>query len=388
MNLSSKLLSVFKNHGHHLIFVLSIMSLAALIAWWSVFIHNSIRSQRLHRYSLLESEINLLSLQLGSDPERQPKTGILDEDDRFEVVLESPYEEEYTRSLTPHWPNFYLRLRSHVLEEIERKSASQNFMLLGEASLLIIIILISSVFLYRYIRLERQTLREVTEFWERSAHEIKTPITGIKAFLQNLKSGVYEKDKIEPYVDLALQHVDRQEKLAENILSGFKLKSKDAELRLEEIELTEFLKDYVDKSPLLFSEVDVDFTFDSAQKFFAYADSNALKIILDNIFDNAVKYGPAELRIAVGIESTRKKTSISIQDNGPGFTRGHAENIFKAYKHLEKGLPVKSKGTGMGLFISRRLARIMKGDLVASSEGSGSGAVFRIVLCSGRECEK
>ncbi|MFC2156336.1 sensor histidine kinase [Acidobacteriota bacterium] len=377
----------FRSHGHHIVFILSILSLAALITWWSVFIHNSIQSQRLQHYSLLEAEMDLLSHQIGSVEDQIPRPGILPRDNRFEVVLRSSTDGKYFRALTPHWPNYYLRVRSNVLEEIERESASKNFMLFGESGLLVIIILISSVFLYSYIRLEKQTLREIKEFWERSAHEIKTPITGIKAFLQNLKAGVYEEEKISTYVDLALGQIDRQEKLARNILSGVQLKSEDAKFLIKRVALADFIRDYLSGSPLILSGIDVDFLSDESREIFVSVDPNGLKVILDNIFDNAVKYGPQELKITVRIEADRKRAVILIRDNGFGFNPVQAENMFEAYKHLEKGLPVRSRGTGMGLFISRGLARSMKGDLEASSPGVGEGSEFRVILCSGSECE-
>ncbi len=110
------------------------------------------------------------------------------------------------------------------------------------------------------------------------------------------------------------------------------------------------------------------------------ADINVLKVILDNITDNAVKYCASSPVLQVDCICYENKAVIVIKDNGPGFRPHFIETVFEAYKHLDEKLPVKRRGTGLGLYISRQLARKMGGDLEAYSEGEGKGAEFRIIL--------
>lgn len=368
-----------KEHVHHLIFVVSLLSLAALVAWWSVFIQRSIQQQLTHQYQILKLELDILSLKLGADGNNQPISGPLQEDERFEVGQTVPEDRSFAQRLTPFWPDFWIHPRAKVLAQIEKEKGRLNLMLVGEASLLILIVLISSVFLYRFIQIERRTTLEVKEFWERSAHEIKTPITGLKAFLQNLKSGK-NLDEILPHIHLALKQVEKQEKLAENILSGYYLKSKGRELKLGELDLSRFLVRYLSKGPIQLTKIKVNIDFDPDQPLKVQADAHGLKVILDNIMDNAVKYGPPEPVLTFDIKKEGKKTHIMIQDNGPGLSARQTTAIFQAYKKLDAELPVRKKGTGMGLYISKNLARNMDGDLKAFSRGRGCGARFQITL--------
>ena len=215
----SQFFDMLKRHIHHFIFALTLLSLAALITWWTVFIHNSIQAQHNSHLEKLRVELGYISKELGNR-ENSPNPGVLEQDDRFEILNCTVYDRSMIVKLEPRWPELCVRPRQIALEQIEHKYNRLNFMLIGEAGFFVLIILVSSFFLYRFIQLERRTTLEVKRFWERSAHEIKTPITGVKAFLQNLKSHTYNADELAPYVDLALKQVANQEQLANNILSG------------------------------------------------------------------------------------------------------------------------------------------------------------------------
>jgi signal transduction histidine kinase len=373
-------LKTLKAHGHHFIFILSILALGSLVVWWSIFIRNSIQQQRLYRYDKLEADLKFIAFNLGTDGSHQPSKGIFKEDTRFEVIACQSGSSIFSRPLEPHWPELCLRVRVNILGQIESKISSLNLMLVGEASVLILIVLVSTVFLYRFIRLEKRTAREVNAFWERSAHEIKTPITGIKAFLENLRAGAIDSEKLAMYIDIALGQIERQEKLAENILSGYQLKKREIRLKCVDLELTDFIIDYFAEGSSRLAGSKIIFKFNKDNRMTVRADVNALKVILDNITDNAVKYCASSPVLQIDRIGYGNKAVIVIKDSGPGFHPHFIDTIFEAYKHLDEELPVEHPGTGLGLYISRQLARKMGGDLEAYSEGEGKGAEFRIIL--------
>jgi signal transduction histidine kinase len=378
--LPSRLVSILKKHGHHIVFSLSIISLASLIIWWSIFIHNSIQQQELSQYEKLELDLKYLALKLGSDKDHRPVVGDLIEDRQYEVVPFGSSEERLVRRLEPHWPEFCIKPQAEILQKIEKKYDSLNFMLIGEASLLILTIFICSILLYRFIQLDRRTAKEVREFWERSAHEIKTPITGLKLFLQNLKRRSYSLEEIIPYVDMALRQVGKQEQMAENILSGYHLKSKRDYLKLTDVNLNVFLSEYIRKSALFLTDAKVNLDIKQNSEVRIRGDIRGLKVILDNILDNAIKYCSPGLILTVGIKKEKKHGVVVLRDNGPGIPPKFRENIFRAYKHLDDELPTKRQGTGIGLFISRQLAKKMGGDLKIKSEGTDQGTQFHLFV--------
>ncbi len=112
-----------------------------------------------------------------------------------------------------------------------------------------------------------------------------------------------------------------------------------------------------------------------------FADPDALRVIVDNLIDNALKYTQEKpLELDIRITETRKTLKLAFSDNGPGFDPKLTHNLFEAFRRLTPELPDGSHGTGMGLHISRQLARAMGGDLTAQSDGCGQGATFVLTL--------
>jgi len=187
-------------------------------------------------------------------------------------------------------------------------------------------------------------------------------------------------DEIIPYVDMALRQVGKQEQMAENILSGYHLKWKRDYLKLTDVNLNTFLSAYFRKSALSLIDAKIDLDIKQNSEVRIRVDIRGLKVILDNIIDNAIKYCSPGLILRVSIKKEKKSAVVVLQDNGPGIPPKFRENIFRAYKHLDDELPTKRQGTGIGLYISRQLAKSMGGDLKALSEGSDQGAKFHLFV--------
>lgn len=369
-----------KTHGYQFIFGISILSLALLVAWWSVFLTQSIGKQRTLLKENLVAKLDYFALQLGADQRNPPEHGVFQQDERFEITTGRPESGRFLKSLQPTWPGLYITVRDEALIEIENEFERKRFMLSGESGLLVLLILFCCILLYKFIRLEKRSTKEIEEFWGRVTHEIKTPITGIKTFLLSLKRRSLDESQFLTFVDMALKEVEKQEQLAENILAGSIVRQRNVDLNPVILDIGEFLRDYFKEHVLQLSGIKIILNTDNIKGLLVMADPHALKIILDNITDNAAKYCTPDLNLKIGISQQDSKAVIHIRDNGPGFKPEVIENIFAAYKCLDSELPATGHGSGMGLTISRKLAQKMAGDVQAFSEGEGRGAEFRVFL--------
>jgi signal transduction histidine kinase len=253
-------------------------------------------------------------------------------------------------------------------------------MIIGEGALLVLLILVSSFMLYRLIREERRTLDELSEFWGRITHEIKTPITGLRAFLETLKRQDLDGDKLQPLIELALKQVDRQQQLAHNLLIGQRLRRGAPQLDLQSLNLRSFIDQFFRQQTSLLAGVDLEVSVPSENDLWITADPDALRAILDNLMDNAIKYSSPSPKLSISVSFDDHRAWVLVRDFGIGFPPHQAEHLFDAYRRLKEELPGHSHGTGMGLYISRQLARRMNGDLIASSDGPGQGAEFLLSL--------
>lgn len=373
---------MLKRYGPSIIFGVAILSLALLVAWWSVFLDRSIRERRFLVLADMQTRLTLTAHLLGEQQSPPPPPGIYPQDPQLEILILSapPAHESGILPLTPLHPGFGLHIRRSILDAVQKDFESKRLMLVGETSVLALVVVLCLFFLYKMIRLERRAMMELEEFRGRITHEIKTPITGLKAFLQSLKNGAVGGADLPVLVDLALRQVETQEQLAQNLLAGSL--ARNGRMELEPVALIPFLDHYFDQHPLQFSGAVVQRQLNRRvnEGLQVAADASALKIILDNLVDNALKYGLPPVRLEVELKVRGKKLNLDVRDNGPGIPAGAGEAIFEAYKHLDGELPVAKRGSGMGLHISRALARKMGGDLLALNPPNYQGAFFRIIL--------
>lgn len=371
-----------KQHGHHVIFMMSIVSLALLVTWWSVFINRSIDERRAFHMENLTLALQLFSQQLLTTKHDRLRPGVFPMDQRFEIANCPSGSNSFAKPLLPRYPGLCLKVRNDVLSGIKKDFKQKKMMLIGESGLLFLIILLSSVLFYQFIRLEKRSTREMEEFWSRVTHEIKTPITGIKAFLQSLKSQALPPEQVLLFVDMALIQIERQEKLAENILAGCGLRFADSihKPNTKDLILNECIKGYFEHHMIRLTDAVLSLHLEAAKNVKVRADCHLIRVILDNILDNALKYCSPGLVLTVKTFIQNKKAIISISDNGPGFPAEFSDKIFQAYKYPPSELPGNKHGSGMGLHISRRLAENMGGRLQATGKSKGKGSEFQLHL--------
>ncbi len=350
-----------------------------LVTWWSFFIYRSIEDRTLQQRTILKHELGNIFHRMIDDKEIPVVQGKIERDHRFEIVGSEPDTRSIYSVIPGSSPALYLSVNDHIIEGIEKDQRRKKLMVFGESGLLAFVVLVSIIFLFKFIRLEKRSTKEMEEFWGRISHEIRTPITGLKSFLESLRDGSISKEKLPDYVELALKQIGKQERLAENVLTGSSFKS-NINLKIEEFDLIGFLNSYFSEHSVFLAEGKLFYDFPDNSNLIVLGDLYALEVILDNIIDNAEKYASPGLELIVKTEISGKFAGILLADNGPGFKASCSERIFSAFKYMRNELPETSHGTGMGLYISRKLARQMGGDISASSDGEGRGATFKVAL--------
>lgn len=368
-------------HGHHVLFGFSLLCLVSLLAWWTVFINQSVHRERDCRRLHLALTAEIWACKLAGEGQEPPSIGRFQPDDRFEVVSGDDADREAAVFSTPDGRTLAVQPRSVHLAEIENKYHRQRFMVIGEGAMLACLLLVSSFVLFRLIDAELRSSRELQEFWCRVTHEIKTPITGLKAFLDTLNTQELSKQELSELVALAQTQVERQRHLAQNILSGQRFAGGKKSVHLTVFSLLEVFDAWLAASGLMRPPNRLVTRFQPPSgRFDVWADPDAVRVIVDNLVDNAVKYAPHPLTLEIRVEEERTRVILAFTDNGPGFDPKMAENLFQAFRRFAPELPSGVHGTGMGLHISRKLARAMGGELSAQSDGPGCGATFVLSL--------
>jgi len=237
-----------------------------------------------------------------------------------------------------------------------------------------------SIIAVAQIRREGQLARVRAGFVSSVSHELRTPVAQIRLFLETLRLG---RTNTAAQREWALDHIDRESRrlayLVENVLRFETLDAYHHSTNEAIDPATEVERIVADFRPLAESRrvaIEVDAT--PAPPVFVPPD--ALRHILVNLLDNAVKYGPSEQTVRVSLSADEARVTIAVQDEGPGVSAGEQETIWRPFTRGRAASA--SGGSGIGLTIVRELARAYGGSARAESAGA-RGTRFIVTLPAG-----
>ena len=258
--------------------------------------------------------------------------------------------------------------------EIAAHHDRRNVMLVGESTLLALMLSGSLLALFMLAQRRKQQREDMEKLLQFTSHEFKTPVAGVKGLLQSLAIGSIPEAQRAELIKLGQLECDRLEHLAETILAYQRAMSRDPREGVKPIDAAQFIGDLLSHRERTASGGDVVVTSVDAVR--VLADRDGLRVIMENLLDNAHKYGGGSVRLAAGVSEGRWRLDIS--DQGRGFAPEIAEKLFDLHNR-GSGEGV-THGAGLGLAIARQLARRMGGNISAHSDGPGQGAVFTVTL--------
>jgi PAS domain S-box-containing protein len=239
-------------------------------------------------------------------------------------------------------------------------------------------------------RLAEESTAAKGKFLSMMSHDLRTPLTAIDGNAQMLAAGVdgpLNDGQLESVA--AIREACRmQMTLIGDILEFARLDSGRVQVQTRPIPVAEVVARAKTLLGVQVGEAHLDLTTDACGDATVLADPNRLQQILLNLLTNALKFTPPGGRIEVGCESDGDRVRIRVRDTGVGISPGQLERIFSPFVQVETALApsahtAASRGVGLGLAISRELARAMHGDVTAEST-PGSGSVFTIDLPAAR----
>lgn len=361
------------------LFAAAAILLIALGLWWLVYISQSISAQRDMTRRILGQEAEIYALRLL--PERVPD-GPLAVDPRLEVLESTAKLSSLARQLgdgqvvTQPRPGLRVVQPTPQTEAVlELRYARQRRMLMGEGSLLTGLLLTVVAMLWRLMRTETRFRLEMADFLGRVTHEMKTPLAGIKAVLQTLQAGRMPADQLQELTEMALRETEREEHLIQNLLLTQRMRLPDQRLAKDTVQLTQLLQRFVDHR--MATRPAGWLSLEAPEGLQVLGDATAIATILENLGDNAQKYGATRVVLKAGAEN--RQVWVKMTDDGCGFAPELAEKLFEPFVRTEQ-VAGKARGTGLGLSLSRALAKRMGGQLTAESPGEGRGATFHLRL--------
>jgi signal transduction histidine kinase len=241
-------------------------------------------------------------------------------------------------------------------------------------------VVLNTVFLIREIRRnERQD-----SFLNAVTHELKTPIASIRLYLETLQRRPVEESQRQEFYKIMLSDSDRLLATVEQVLKAGQLGQRHRQQNRTVINLQSLVADCIaitiqrhDLPP----ESIVLEPVPGAVRLYTFGIAEDLRTAVINVLDNAVKYSPEGVHVRCSLAIVNYTSiALTITDTGVGLEPSQFKRIFKRFYRVPGRSIAKIKGTGLGLFLVRNIARQHGGDAAATSPGPGQGATITITL--------
>jgi signal transduction histidine kinase len=219
-----------------------------------------------------------------------------------------------------------------------------------------------------------------TEFLDFASHELRGPMTVIKGYLTMIAAGSLGdvSPKAAAVLPLLVAKADEVNSLLEQMIETSRLEDGRLALKKERSDVAGLTEDAVHNLGPLASDHELDIDR-PPEPLWADVDPDRLQIVVRNLVSNAVKYSPAGTPIAIKISRREEHALVAVSDNGIGIDKEDQRKLFKRFGRIESAATAHTAGTGLGLWLSREIARMHDGDLTVESE-PGKGSTFTLEI--------
>ncbi len=283
-------------------------------------------------------------------------------------------------------PNYYWKLEIYpqpdALEKLVSASRRKNFAVALSLNTLIVL---AGLALVRQTRKSRQLAEQQMNFVAGVSHELRTPLTVIRGAAHNLKRGVVtEREQIEKYSSLIIEHAEQLAELIEQVLALAGAQKKNSAALREPVSLAEVLHDAVAATAHDTQAVQCDVQLELPPSLLVVlGDAAALRRVFQNLISNAAKHGGSGKWIGVTAvadeDSNPQMVEIQVADRGPGIPPEETGEIFKPFFRGALTQALQVRGSGLGLSLVKEIVEAHGGNIsVRNTNDHGATFIVRL----------
>jgi signal transduction histidine kinase len=246
-------------------------------------------------------------------------------------------------------------------------------------------LVLNTIFLVREVRRNEQH----DSFINAVTHELKTPIASIRLYLQTLQRLDVPEAQRRQFYELMLLDTERLLHTVEQVLKAGEAAHKKDPLQRAPVEFNSLVRECVELARTRHHLQAADFDYreslsspaQNGNGAIVQGDADELRTAVSNLLDNAVKYSPDGVHISVELDvPDAGRVVLRVRDQGVGIPEQELKRIFRRFYRVRQRSLAQLKGTGLGLFIVRSIARKHGGRVFAESEGAGKGTTLTLEL--------
>jgi two-component system sensor histidine kinase CiaH len=267
----------------------------------------------------------------------------------------------------------YLALSQKILEEKHRNTTKH----LSEGITFLLLIIIGAVVVYRSVRKQISYASMQRNFMMAVTHELKTPIATTRLSLETLKQRQLETAQQHKLLDNALSETSRLDVLTNNILLASQIEEKEYvqyEIPFSLSTLVEHvLQDYTNRFPARMIQSSIE------KELWLLGDERMIQIAISNLIDNALKYSSKADIINIKLHHKENQLILQVIDQGEGIPDKEKKKIFQKFYRLGNESTRKTKGTGLGLYLTKKIIENHNGALYVKDHHP-KGSIFVMEL--------
>ncbi len=251
-------------------------------------------------------------------------------------------------------------------------------MVLGEFSVFFFLLVLGMRRLSKAIKEESDLNRQQKNFLLSVTHELKSPITSIKLYLQTLEKRNLDKAQQNSILHNALVDTDRLDDLVGNLLIATKFENKSYSSPKERIDLTEIVQNCIENFEFMYKD-HYKFSADFENNIEIMGDRMALNAAINNLVENAIKYSPQNSQIEISLLRKEGRINFQVKDEGLGIKDIEKRKIFQKFYRAFNEETRSTKGTGLGLFIVKQVLDHHKARIQVR-DNTPRGSIFEVTF--------
>ncbi|MCF8081421.1 MAG: HAMP domain-containing histidine kinase [Desulfobacterales bacterium] len=258
---------------------------------------------------------------------------------------------------------------------------SRTWVVIMVLSILVGVILMGIFSIFIYSQKTVQLYRLQNNFINNFTHELKTPVTSLKMFLETFSRHDLSKEDQDKYLGYMIADVNRLKENIDRILNLASIESKSYAEEFTSVDLVSVIETFFRNNQHLFTNARVQIHKPSEPLPPYQINLSLFEMLLMNLATNAVKYNDKDCpQLDIRFSEDRSRRFIHFADNGIGFEKNEIRKIFRKFYQVGRFDDMTAKGTGLGLYLVQTVAKLHRWKVAAQSEGIGKGSVFTLTL--------
>jgi len=257
---------------------------------------------------------------------------------------------------------------------------------------ILLVVIIAGILLIRSVIKEVETNeqlkeldRQKSEFLSIASHQFRSPLAAIKGYTSLLLEGSYGKinEEMKQPVKNIFESTNNLTFIVEDFLNVSRIEQGRMEYKMEKLKVNEIIENVINemKPSIEESRLKFSFEYDKSQNYEANVDLSKFRQVIQNLIDNALKYTKQGwVKVELKRAEYNKKILFKLSDSGVGISAKELPQLFSLFKRADNANKVNVKGTGLGLFIVKKIIEAHNGKVWVESKGEGHGSEFYVEI--------